>query len=308
VSAQTRQRVAAAIARLGYDPSPSARALSRGRSQTIEVVVPLLTRYFYFEVLRGVLAAVANSDYCLNVRVIERPADRDAAFADAGRRGRPDGLLILRVPPTDDLVARLGRAGVPIMLVDAVHPALPGVGIDHGANAILMTEHLLGLGHRRIALVDRGDDPFDAAVLRSRRQGYRVALERAGVAHRAEYEHVAEWSADGGAAALDALLALPEPPTAVFAGSDTQAIGVLDRARQHGVAVPGELAVCGYGDVELARYLGLTTVRVPMRTMGERAIASLLEAIDGRPTPPVTAVLPAELVVRATCGAPAAGA
>src|SRR5207245_8737188 len=112
----------------------------------------------------------------------------------------------------------------------------------------------------------------------------------------------ADWSAECGAAALDALLTLPEPPTAVVAGSDTQAIGVLDRARRRGLTVPGALAVCGYGDVELARYLGLTTVRVPMRAMGEQAMASLLGAIEDPATATAQVVLPAELVVRATCG------
>jgi LacI family transcriptional regulator len=308
VGDETRQRVTAAIERLGYHPSTSARALSRGRTHTIEVIVPLLTRYYYFEVLRGVLVVVANTDYCLNIRVLERPTDREQAFVQVDRRGHPDGLLLVRVRPSGDLVARLARAGVPAVLVDAPYPDLPDVGADHRAAAMMMMEHLLSLGHRRVALADRPDDPFDASVLRARRQGYRDALARAGIRHRSEYEQPAEWSAEGGAAALDALLALTEPPTAVFAGSDTQAIGVLERARQRGLTVPGDLAVCGYGDIELARYLGLTTVRVPMRAMGERATASLLEAIEHRGGTPTQVRLPAELVVRSTCGAPTARA
>jgi DNA-binding LacI/PurR family transcriptional regulator len=306
VAEETRRRVRDAIARLGFRPSASARALSRGRAQTIEVIAPLLTRYFYFEVLRGVLAGIADTDYCLNVRVLERPADRDRAFAEVDRRGHPDGLLVVRVQPTPELMSRLGQARVPAELVDATHPGLPSVGTDHGANAAAMAAHLLSLGHRRVALVDRGEDPFDQPVLDGRRRGYRDALAGAGVAHRPEYEQPAAWSAEGGAAALDALFALPEPPTAVVAGSDTQAFGVLDRARRRGLAVPGDLAVCGYGDVELARYPGLTTMRVPMRAMGERAVASLLEAIEGRGVP-TRVRLPAEPVVRATCGAPAGG-
>jgi DNA-binding LacI/PurR family transcriptional regulator len=306
VSDETRQRVTAAIERLGYHPSTSARALSRGRTHTIEVIVPLLTRYYYFEILRGVLVVVANTDYCLNIRVLERPTDREQAFVQVDRRGHPDGLLLVRVRPSGDLVARLARAGVPAVLVDAPYPDLPDVGADHRAAATMMMEHLLSLGHRRVALADRPDDPFDASVLRGRRQGYRDALARAGIGHRPEYEPPTAWSAEGGAVALDALLALPEPPTAVFAGSDTQAIGVLERARQRGLTVPGDLAVCGYGDIELARYLGLTTVRVPMRAMGEHAIGLLLEAIEGRVGTPAQVRLPAELVVRSTCGAPSA--
>jgi DNA-binding LacI/PurR family transcriptional regulator len=309
VADETRRRVLETIERLGYRPNASARALARGAAatQTVEVIVPLLTRYYYFEVLSGVVAALADTAYCLNLRVLERPADRERAFAEADRRGHPDGLVILRVSPTDDLVARLELARVPAVVVDASHPGLPGVGVDHRVNAAAMTAHLLALGHRRIALVDRGDDPFDGHVLAGRRQGYRAALDRAGIAHRPEYEQAAAWSVDGAASALDALLALPEPPTAVVAGSDTQAIGVLEHARRRGRSVPGDLSVCGYGDVEPARYLGLTTVRVPMRGMGERGTRMLLDTIDGRGASGHE-VLASEVVVRSTCGAPNPGA
>jgi DNA-binding LacI/PurR family transcriptional regulator len=302
VAPKTRARVQAAIERLGYRPSRAAQALARGRSHTIEVIAPLLTRYYYFEILRGVLGALAETNYLLNIRVLERPADRDRAFAEVDRRGHPDGLLVVRVRPTGELVARLARARVPVVLLDAAHPDVAGVEVDHYAAAAAMAAHLLTLGHRRIALVDRVDDPFDQAVLNSRRQGYRDALARAGVRHRPEYEPAAEWSAEGGATALDALLALPEPPTAVFAGGDTLAIGVLDRARQRGLAVPGDLAVCGYGDIELARFLGLTTVRVPMRTMGRRGAERLMAAIEDRALAPAHERLPTELVVRRSCG------
>lgn len=304
VAEPTRRRVEAAIERLGYHPSASARALSRGRAQTVEVILPLLARFYYLEVLHGILAATAPTDYCLNVRVLERPADRDRVFAEVDRRGHPDGLLVVRVPPSRELLARLARARVPGVVVDTGYPDLPSVGVDHRAAAQAMVAHLLGLGHRDIALVDRRHDPFDQAVLDARRRGYHDALALAGIVPRSEYEPAADWSAEGGAAALDLLLGLPEPPTAIFAGSDTQAIGVLERARQRGLAVPGDLAVCGYGDVQLARYLGLTTVHVPMRTMGERSVALLLEAIEGRPDARAHEQLEAELVVRSTCGAP----
>jgi LacI family transcriptional regulator len=257
-------------------------------------------------VLRGVVAALADTDYLLNLRVLERPADRDRAFAEADRRGHPDGLLLVRVPPTDELRSRLTLAGVPLVLVDGAHPDVPGVSVDHRAATAAMTAHLLSLGHRRIALVDRARDPFDPAVLADRRRGYRDALARAGLARYAAYEPAAEWSAEGGAAALDALLALPEPPTAVLTGGDTIAIGVLDHARRRGLAVPGDLAVCGYGDVELARYLGLTTVHVPMGDLGRRGAEILLAAMADPNAPPTHELLPTELVVRTTCGVPRA--
>jgi DNA-binding LacI/PurR family transcriptional regulator len=302
VAPATRARVNGAITRLGYRPSQAARALARGRTDTIQVVVPYLTRYFYFEVLRGVAAALADRDYALNLRVLDGPADRDRVFAEAGRRGHVDGLLVVRAAPPDDLVTRLTRARVAAVLVDTAHPTLTSVGVDHQAAAAAMAAHLLSLGHGRIALVDRVNDPFDQAVLSARRRGYRDALARAGIRHRPEYEPASEWSAEGGAGTLDALLALPEPPTAILAGGDTIAIGVVDRARQRGLTVPGDLAVCGYGDIELARHLGLTTVHVPMSAMGRRGVELLLAAMENPDAPPVRVTLPTELVVRHSCG------
>src|SRR5215207_1195597 len=109
VAPDTRARVQAAIARLGYRPSRAAQALARGRTHTIEVILPLLTRHYYFEVIGGMLAALAETDLLLNIRVLERPSDRDRAFSEIGRRSNADGLLFLRVTPTDELAERLTR-------------------------------------------------------------------------------------------------------------------------------------------------------------------------------------------------------
>src|SRR6266542_736291 len=206
VADATRRRVLAAIERLGYHPSGPARALAGGRTHTVDVLVPLLTRQYYFEVLGGVIGALGGSSYLPNIRVLERRADRDRAFAELDRRGRPDGLLAVRVRPTTELVTRLTRSGVPIVLIDEAYPGVPSVGVDHRAATEAMVAHLISLGHRRIALADRAADPFDGQVLRARRRGYREALAAAGIGRRPEFEQPANWSAEGGASALDALL------------------------------------------------------------------------------------------------------
>src|SRR5262249_36324608 len=121
-----------------------------------------------------------------------------------------------------------------------------------------------------------------------------------------EYEVVTTYSPEAGAAALDALLALPESPTAIVVGSDLHAVGVLDAAGRHGRRVPADLSVVGYGDIRLAQYLSLTTVRIPMRAMGQLAAELLLGALDRAAEEPQSVWLPAELVVRQTCGPPPA--
>jgi DNA-binding LacI/PurR family transcriptional regulator len=300
VTDATRARVHAAAARLAFRPSPIARAFSRGRTQTLEVVVPLITQHFFVEVLRGIESALHDSEYTLLIRTIERRADRDRVLRDQNLRRRVDGALLVSLNPTRGLVRRVTEAALPLVLVDAEHPRLPSVAVDHAAAAAAAVRHLLALGHRRIALIDHAEDPFAPVWPDARHRGYRLALTEARVPPRAEYERLTDWGAEAGAAAAAELLTLPEPPTAVFAGSDSQALGVLEAARQARRRVPEDLAVVGYNDIEVAAYLGLTSVKVPMRELGRRGVELLLRAIDEPETRPRQVRLPAELVVRRT--------
>jgi DNA-binding LacI/PurR family transcriptional regulator len=294
----TRARVQAAAQRLGFRPSPIARAFSRGRTQTLEVVVPLLTQHFFVEVLRGIESALHPTEYALLIRTIERRADRDRLLRDQDLRRRVDGALLVSANPTRGLVRRVTEAALPLVLVDAEHPRLPGVAVDHAAGAAAAVGHLLALGHRRIALIDHPEDPFAPVWPDARHRGYRLALAEAGVRPRPEYERLTEWVPAAGSAAAAELFRLPEPPTAIFAGSDSQALGVLEAARQAGRRVPEDVAVVGYNDIEIAAYLGMSTVRVPMRELGRRGVQLLLSAIEQPETPPQQVRLPAELVVR----------
>jgi DNA-binding LacI/PurR family transcriptional regulator len=214
-----------------------------------------------------------------------------------------DGALLVSLNPTRGLIGRVSRAALPLVLVDAEHPRLASVGVDHAAAAASAVRHLLSLGHRRIALVDHPEDPFAPVYPDARHRGYRAALAEAGLQVRPEYQCVTDFSPEAGAAALRELLALPDPPTAVFAGSDSQALGILEAARQAGRRVPDDLAVVGYNDIEVAAYLGLTTVHIPMREMGQYGVELLLESIDHPDAPPDRVLLPAELVIRRTSGA-----
>jgi LacI family transcriptional regulator len=228
-----------------------ARAFSRGRTQTLEVVVPLITQHFYVEVLRGIEQALATSEYARLIRTIERRADRERVLRAQDTRGRVDGALLVSLTPTRGLVNRVTQAALPLVLVDAEHPRLPSVTVDHTAAAASAVRHLLKMGHQRIALVDRLEDPFAPIYPNARHRGYRAALAEAGLKPRPEYERVT-----------------------VFAGSDSQALGMLEAVRQAGRRVPEDVAVVGYNDVEFAAYLGLTTVHVRMRDLGRTESSS----------------------------------
>jgi DNA-binding LacI/PurR family transcriptional regulator len=281
-----------------------AQGLRSKRTHMLTVLVPLFTRYFYVEVLRGIEMGLDASDYGLLIRSIEKESDRERAFAVSGMRNRADGVLIVSLMPSADLVGRLRAAHCPLVLVDAEYPGLPSVTVDHEAASIVAVGHLLDVGHTRIGLIDRAEDPFTSGYTGGRRAGYRKALRDAKLPLRPEYEIVTDFVPEAGMAALDTLLALPEPPTAVFVGSDSQALGVLEGARRRGCRVPQDLSVVGYNDIEVSQYLGLTTMRVPMCEMGRRGIDLLFAALADPQQPAAQERLFAELVVRATTAPP----
>jgi DNA-binding LacI/PurR family transcriptional regulator len=306
VSAVTRQRVLAAIERLGYRPSPIARAFGRRRTAKLELLVPLVAQSFVLEVLRGIEDALADTDYTLLLRTVESVEQRDQIFDECCTRGRADGVVIVWMPPTERFVLRLSAEAFPAVLLNAVHPHVSSVGVDHDAAARSAVAYCVGLGHTRVALVDRPVDPFNSASNGVCQRGYRLALADAGLSVLRQYERITDLSAAAGAAALDALAALPQPPSAIVAGSDTQALGILEAARSRGWRVPAEVSVVGYNDSDLTQDLGLTTVRIPLREMGRQATDALLAILAEPGADPVATYLPTELVVRQTCGAPAA--
>jgi DNA-binding LacI/PurR family transcriptional regulator len=268
------------------------------------MLVPLFAGPFFLEVLRGVEAVLARSPYTLLIHTIATPEDRDQVFSSCCSRAGSDGVLVLWIGPTERFVQRLASEGILTVLMNVVGPRVWSVRVDHDVAAQQAVTYCLERGHRRIALVDRLEDPFDPSSRGICERGYRDTMMGAGLTPPGEYSRIADFSARGGAAALDALLALPEWPTAVIAGSDIQAVGIIEAARSRGWGIPAELSVIGYSDGQLAQAIGLTTVQVPFQEIGRRATEVLLNALaqpDGEPT---SISLPTELVVRQTCGPP----
>jgi DNA-binding LacI/PurR family transcriptional regulator len=165
---------------------------------------------------------------------------------------------------------------------------------------------LIQLGHRRVAYVsDPLEGPFNFTSSRDRFQGYRQALQAAGIPFRPEYHRQGEHGRYEARRLTSELLALPEPPTAIFAASDTQAMGVREAAQDAGLGVPQALSVIGYDDIEIAEYLGLTTIHQQLFESGARGVELLLGALTTPPPEPVCDVLSVELVVRGTTAPPA---
>ena len=295
VSASTRRRVEEAIDALGYEPSAAARALSTGRTMSIGVVAPFLTEPSVVERLRGVARRVADADYRLVLLDVERPDrlyDSVGAFAV---NGRVDGLLVVSLA----LPEGFRPGSVPIVLVDRRSDRLPGVYIDDEAGGRLATEHLLELGHTRIGFVgDVEENPYGFDSSAHRRRGFEAALRDAGVTPDPTLVRTAPHGRDAARAMARELLGSAAPPTAIFAASDAQALGVLEAAEAASVSVPDRLSVVGFDDLEVARYAHLTTVAQPLEQSGARGVDLLLDALAGGT--PRSEQLDCELVVRAT--------
>jgi LacI family transcriptional regulator len=215
-------------------------------------------------------------------------------------------LLIVSLAPRDEEVEAFHRAGAPVVLLDSFHPGLPCLRTDDVAGGVLATRHLIELGHRRIGFVgDRGDAGLGFVSSARRRDGYRLALQEAGIPALPELEREGPHGRLVAHRLTRELLSLPEPPTAIFAASDTQALGVLEAATVEGIDVPGDLSVVGFDDLEVSAYVGLTTVRQPLEDSGRRAIQRLVAALDEGDVRPHEERLELALEVRRTtapCG------
>ncbi len=309
VTEATRSRVLAVIEELDYRPSAVAQRLSRGRTQTVGIVVPAFTRPSAVERLRGLVEVIGRSRYDLVLFAIETREQRDEHLRNLARGDRADGLVIISLTPTDEEVDRFVRAGVAAVLIDARHPRLAHLVVDDVLGGRLATEHLLALGHRRIAFVgDQTTNPFGFTSSTNRLQGYRQAMEAAGVSLRAGYLRHGPHGREIAHRLTDELLSLPERPTAVFAASDTQAMGVLEAAGMAGLRVPDDLSVIGFDDIEIAPYVGLTTVRQPLAASGARAAAIVLDLLERGECDGEEHGLPLAVVPRRTTAAPAGSA
>jgi LacI family transcriptional regulator/LacI family repressor for deo operon, udp, cdd, tsx, nupC, and nupG len=311
VDPDTRRRVLDAMAELDYTPSSAARRLSFGRTLTISVVTSFLTRPQAAERLRGIDAVLSDSEFDLVIYNVETVEKRDQYLRGLALAQRTDGLLVVSLPPREADVRRLSSAAIPVVVIDAHAPAvegLPHVIGDDIAGGEAATRHLLALGHRRIAFIgDEFDNPFAFTSSRHRYEGFERALRAAGLAAKPDLVALGAHSRYEARQLAGLLLAREERPSAIFAASDTQALGVISAAHEAGLRVPDDLSVVGYDDIEIAEYLELTTVRQQLFESGRLGADMLLGEVRSRSATPPAIVLPPEVVVRGTTAPPKEG-
>jgi len=306
VSPATRGRVEEAISELGYVPSRLARGLSARRTGTLALIVPDVANPFFTLIVRGAEDVARRAGYRMILCDTRADLDVEREVIEEMIAHRVEGILIAAVSDRSrEHLRRLAGFGVPFVLVDRTVRGIDADVVlgDNAEGARRLVEHLLSLGHRRIGMVVESDD---VSTARDRLRGYETALERAGLTYDADLVAAATVDPSGGVTGMSKLLALDRPPTAVFTVNNLVALGAIEAVRAAGLEVPDDLALVCFDDIEYASrlYPFLTVMEQPAETFGTLGTQLLLERVEGRaPERTRVVVLPAEFVVRRSCGA-----
>jgi LacI family xylobiose transport system transcriptional regulator len=301
VAPATRSRVEEHLVRHGYRRRNGAR-----RGDFIELVFHELESSWSMEVIEGVegVAQAAGLSVVLTVSGSRHSPAPD--WIDAVLRRRPAGVVLVfsELPPP--WREKLRSRGIPFAIVDPAgdpSPEVPSVGSANWAGGVVATRHLIELGHTRIAAIT---GPEDMMCSLARVDGYRSAMNTAGLAVDPAWVRFGDFHTTGGEARAAELLKLDNTPTAIFAGSDLQAVGAIAAARAVGMTVPDDLSIVGYDDIALARWMSpqLTTVHQPLRRMGEEATRLVLRMVDGGEPDTLRMDLATHLVVRGSTAVP----
>lgn len=301
VNSRTRDRVLAAIDQLNFVPKAEARARAMQHTGRIGVISPFFTAPSFIQRLRGVAETLSPENYELVVYTVDSNDHFQSYLSSLPLTGNLDGLIILSLPVEDSQVRRLIDHGLPTVLIEYPHPKLNCVEIDDVEGGYMATTYLLGKGHRRIAFLGDTDLPeYSIHPVSLRLRGFRRALKEARIKLPDTFVRLAPYSQEQTRKVAKELLNLPEPPTAIFAATDFQALGVLKAARQLGFSVPDQLAVIGFDDLDIAEYFDLTTISQHLDESGRLAVELLLAQIQSPSRLPRHVKLPLTLVERQT--------
>jgi DNA-binding LacI/PurR family transcriptional regulator len=307
---ETRQRVLRSALALGYVPNAAAKSLASGASQTIGLVVANTQHLQVDAFIPQVLYSLCQDSHDLGYRVLLETVEdvsKPGAYDDLVRGQRIDGLIVINTRSDDAQLPDLIRRNFPVVLLGFADWATLGdrtgaIWTDARQASRRATEHLLQLGHSRIAHITFSPEDYHAT--QDRKRGYLDALQDAKLSDQGLLEH-GNYSADSGFEAANRLFKRRQRPTALFAGNDTVAIGAMAAIRQLGLRIPEDVAVVGYDDIPIARHLApaLTTVRVSATEHGRLAIRILVQLMHSQPTDKVQQLLHTPLIVRDSCGA-----
>jgi DNA-binding LacI/PurR family transcriptional regulator len=281
--------------------TPEARPPPLQQTGRIGVITPFFTAPSFVQRLRGIASALSKENYELVIYTVDSATHLESYFASLPLTGNLDGLIIMSLPVSDANVSRLMMHNLQTVLIEYPHRELNSVVIDDVEGGRMAVEHLVKKGHRQIAFLGDTDLPeYAIHPVSLRLTGFRQAMDAAGLPVPEDFVRLAPYTQEQTRLTASKLLNLPKPPTAIFAATDFQALGVLKAARQLKFRVPEQLAVMGFDDLDMAEYADLTTIRQHLDESGRLAVELLVSTIKnpGRPVRYVN--LPLQLIERLT--------
>lgn len=297
----TRQRVLEAMDKLGYRVNLAARSLAGGHSNVVGLLVHGTISQYTGEIIRGIDDVLVSAQYEMMLYTSHRGKAKEVDYVNMMVRGLADGLLLLLPLDPEQYLDSLRRQGYPYVLIDRKGDSTKDSSVTtaNREGVYKAIRYLIELGHRRIGFITGN---LDVAVACERRDAYKQALIDYHIPFDPGLVMEGDFLQPSGLACGNALFALPEPPTAVFASSDMMALGVMDAARARGLRIPEDLSLIGFDDIPMAAiaHPGLTTVRQPLEEIGRTATEILLRAIKNPEDPPEVVVVPTDLIIRGT--------
>lgn len=308
VNEEMRRRVLAVVEMLGYVPDARAQSLRAQRTRLLGLVIhraPHALAYdpFFSALMASIIEEAGRHGYHLCVDAARTPRSQRAIYEELLRTRRVDGLILVESETRDQRIVRLTEQGFPFVLLGRYDPpdAIHSVDNDNVGAGSMATELLIRKGRQRIAYIGGASG---LTVTRDRLQGYRHALEQHGIPYNPHYVVFTESSLQGGQRAMEDLLQLPQPPTAVVAMDDLIAVGAMRTAQQHGIRIPSEMAFVGFNDTPLCEMVEptLTSIAIDIPTLARVSTERLIALIEGRTVEPKRLIVPAQLKERESTG------
>lgn len=305
VSPMTRKRVEDAVLESGYSPNSLARNLRRNESKTIVAIVPDISDPYFSEIIRGIEDAAVEHGYLVLLGDSSHQSYRESSFVNLVFTKQADGILLLGTDLPFNVSKAEQKNYPPMVMACEYDPELelPTVHIDNLTSAFEIVNYLTQMGHKKVAEIN---GPSTAALVNFRHQGYLQALRRASISMNPVYQVGGDFTFKSGAKAMNKLLNLSEPPTAVFCHNDMMAIGAIQEAKRLGFRVPQDISVVGFDDIVFSEYCDppLTTVSQPRYEIGRQAMLMMLDVLRGQDVRAGSRLLETRLIVRDSVSAP----
>ena len=302
ISEKTKEKVLLIIKKLGYTPNAIARGLKTKRTHTLGMLIPDITNPFFAEIARGVEDTANKNNFNVILCNTDDKLKKERTYLEILRGKRVDGLILGTAHIRDKSILELEKKKFPYILVSRNIEGLDKncIIVDDVAGGLMATEHLINMGHRRIAHIT---GPLKVRGSINRLEGYKLALEKHQIEYKEELVEEGDFRIKGGYQAMKKFLKLPEPPTAIFAANDLLALGAMQVIQKRKYHIPKDFCIIGFDDIRLASFVypPLTTVRQPMLEMGALAVKMLLKIIEEEEFNQKKEILEPKLIIRESC-------